>query len=551
MPAIDTGEVGVGWENQSDLPDWQVLPTVREIASQLQSWVRENRAQRGQNGFWMRTKYATKDTPYEVMRTAKRAVQDDDIVSAAFDVTEALTLQGVGWEDADVASADILNQISADIDLDTYARSAYRDLATYSQVVSAVWWETREMKPRVRSGAKRTKTGAQAPGRKSYSLVVPTKIITLDPMHVVPIGNRYFGEDRLAWHATDELLEAWAGVDNGTVNDATLSNLFIGRYTPSEDEKEWMGDAGIDTSKLMELNPRSVWRHTATRSKYELFPDFRMRSIFRLLDMKQQLMESDRVMLVGAANYLLIVKKGTDAQPGTAKEIAALQQNFSVMAKLPVIVSDHRLEIEIVSPKLDLTLVDKKYDLLDGRILANLFRAPEVNSGARGDQTAGTTSRMMARHLENQRHMLRRSIERHIGQEVWRRNRRALDDFSDQAPSLVFMPRHVQLDNDSQFTQLVMAARQQRDLSRESFLEFMGYDQAAEARRVEREAVEYDDIFKTVVPFSKAGDGGDGEPSAVAGARGGRPQGGGSSPRSAQGQVKKRTASGAPSVGGS
>jgi hypothetical protein len=103
-----------------------------------------------------------------------------------------------------------------------------------------------------------------------------------------------------------------------------------------------------------------------------------------------------------------------------------------------------------------------------------------------------------------------------------------------------------------------MAARQSRDLSRESFLESFGFDQAVEHQRIVREADLYDDDFQTAVPFTagaggdpaKVGDGQGGAPSAVTGAQGGRPVGGGSPKKSAQSQVKKRTASGAPSVGG-
>jgi hypothetical protein len=79
-----------------------------------------------------------------------------------------------------------------------------------------------------------------------------------------------------------------------------------------------------------------------------------------------------------------------------------------------------------------------------------------------------------------------------------------------------------------------------REISRESLLEFFGFDQEAEALRMELEELMYDDTFKSQVPFSAPGQGGapqdgdnsgdEGTPPAAqgaAGAQGGRPKGGG------------------------
>jgi hypothetical protein len=566
VTSIDTGWVGASAVNLTDLPDEVILPSVRETAQYLQNWVRETRAQKAKPGsLFDRTKFTAPKGPYEEMEVARTAVRDDDVVSAAADVTEGLILQGTAWGSSSEKAADVMNQVSAGLDLDGYLRAAYREQFTYSQVVSAVWWGRRDFVPRVRTtsdtpnadGSKRT-----YPQRKAITLNVPTRIVTLDPRKVVPIGDTIFGEQRLAWHATAGMMSAWTAMEDHPIAsyDATMAALFLGPYTPSDDEAMRLSEWGVDPKRLIEFRPGAVWRHTRTKPDYEPFPDLRMRSVFRLLDLKQQLLESDRVMLVGAANYILLVKKGSDAQPASQPEVDNLKEGFQVIAKLPVIVSDHRLSIEIISPKLDATLIADKYDLLDSRILARLFGAPTVNSGARGDQTAGTTTRMMQRHLETQRHMLRRTVEERIRDAIWEHpgNAEALRQFKpDEKPSLFFTPRNVQLDNDSQVIASIMAARQSRDLSRESFLETLGFDQDVEAQRMKREADLYDDIFQTQVPFSA--DGGDGnqgagdkpsEPSQVSGARGGRPAGGGQSPQSAKGQVKRRTASGAPSTGG-
>jgi len=547
MGSIDTG--WVGFENHTDLPDEMVLPSVRETAQYLQQWTRETRAQKGRSNLFDRTKFSVSENPFDQMRAAANAVQDDDVVSAAADVTEGLILQGTQWGSSNEVAADVMNQVSARVDLDGYLRTAYREQFSYSQSITASWWGYQEFTPKVRRSAEKpNKDGSRRsyPARKSYRLFVPEKLITLDPTCVVPVGHAIFGRERLAWHASADMVDAWDGRDMKF--DALMANLFSGRYTPTREEEVQFTRWGVNPKRLMEFNPDVVWRHTRTRASYQPFADLRMKSVFRLLDLKQQLLESDRVMLVGAANYILLVKKGSDGMPAAQPEVDNLKEGFQVIAKLPVIVSDHRLTIEIVSPKLDTTLIAAKYDVLDSRILARLFGAPSINSGARGDQTAGITTRMMQRHLEGQRHMLRRMVEERIRDAIWNHpaNREALSQFkADEKPSLFFTPRNVQLDNDAQVISAIMAARQSRDLSRESFLESLGFDEAVEAQRMEREQDLYDDIFQTAVPFTAApGDGSGQAPPQVTGAQGGRPAGGGSPSRSAQSSVKPKTATG-------
>ena len=97
-----------------------------------------------------------------------------------------------------------------------------------------------------------------------------------------------------------------------------------------------------------------------------------------------------------------------------------------------------------------------------------------------------------------------------------------------------------------------MGLRTQREMSRETILEYFGLDQATEAQRMEIEEKKYDDIFKTVVPFSanpqQDGNPNGAEPPNVSGSRGGRPAGGGSSPNNST-KPKPQTENGNPSTG--
>lgn len=554
--------------NMSGLPDTHVEGSLREVASQLTRWVTDQRATSSRSSLFDRSAYVAPDNAYDQMRIARQALANDDIVSGAAEVTEGLIFQGVKWESEEADDADIFNQVARDIDLDSYIRIAYRELFTCSQVVTATWWGWKEYTVRGRSNPEdlplvkkvdpatgqelfeeprdeKTLRPAKKPKgvkrKKKYRVWVPVAITVLDSTKVVPIGNTMWGQDRLAWHATKQELEAF---DAG--GDTTMETLFIGRYVPPKDEEKELVKLGIDPTKLLELNPQYVWRHSVTRPQYQRFPEIRLKSVFKLLDLKSQLMESDRVALIGAANYILLIKKGTKEDPAYPEELQNLRENFTTVAKLPVIVSDHRLEIEIIVPSQDYVLQSEKYDALDRRILNRLLGAVSIGGSGQRNESTLTVARGVARQLETKRHMLKRSLEKRIAHEVVEH---PLNDGKFEGePNLAFTPRNVQLDADQQITQAVMALRTQNEISRESILEYFGFDQSVEAQRREfEEESGLDDIFETQVPFSAAGPGGGGNaggtpPPAVTGAQGGRPTGGGSPTANAtKPQPKNRT----------
>lgn len=536
--------------NASGLPDDVVGPAVgglsQNIGRELARWVDDMRASARRSSIFDRAGYSAPDNPYSQMAVARRAVSTDDIVAGVADVTEALAFQGVHWESKNPDIADVFNQINGDLNMDEVMRVWHREEFTYSQTIIGMWWEQKKYTVRGESpdsGAKR---------RKTYDLYVPTGFTFLDPLKVVPVGTNIFGGDRLAWQATQFEIQQVQLLSQGTLIDPVMSRFFLAPYIPDQWEADHLASLGVDPRRLIELNPTNVFRHSVTRPDYERFPDIRLKAAFGLLDMKQQLMEADRVNLVGAANYILLVRKGTKEDPALQSEVDALQENFKVVAKIPVIISDHRLEIDIITPKQDMVLSAEKYDTLDRRILARCLGALTVASSGQRNETSLTVARGVARLLESRRHMMKRSLEDRMAKAIVEHPLNASQFKNEEPPNLAFTPRNVQLDADSQVVQAVMALRTQKELSRESILEYFGFDQEVEAMRREFEKDSgLDDTFGTVVPFSASGaDTPNGTPVApsVSGAQGGRPTGGGTSKQSPQAQTKPKTASGNPST---
>lgn len=566
--AVHKGEEpDVGWVNASGLPDRMVQGTVDKIGRELAKWVDNQRASRQKLSMFDRSSYVAPDNPYGQMEIARRAVENDDVISGVADVTEGLAFQGVQWESDEADDADIFNQISRDIDLDKVVRTWWREEFTYSQVVVGMWWGQKEYtvrgyappkeeplvkipgdpamgvaerfeEPRDPETNRPLKPKRGPKRKKKYDIWCPTGITFIDPQRVVPVGSGMFGKDDLAWQATEGEINAFKRVLDGTRFDPIMERFFLGPYTPSQDEARGLEAMGIDTRRLLLLNPETVFRHTVTTPDYRRFPDVRLKATFSLLDLKTQLMEADRVSLVGAANYILLIKKGEKDDPALPEELQNLKDNFTVLAKLPVIISDHRLTVEIITPDQNFTLMGDKYDTLDRRILNRALGSLTVTSSGQRNESTLTVARGVARLLESRRLMIKRELEKRIARAVVDHPRNK-DKFEDE-PNIAFVPRNVQLDSDAQVVQAVMSLRTQRELSRESILEFFGFDQEVEAqRRLNEEESGMDAIFGSQVPFSSP---------QMDGAMGGRPFGGGQPPQSVQGSVKPRTSTNAPST---
>ena len=563
------GEPIDGYVDATGLPAGSIsTDDVTTLAREAARWLDGVRGRAGRLSLFDRSAYVAPDNPFSQMATAKKAVTNDDVVGGVCDVTEGLVFQGIKWEAEDPDDADVFNQVNADLNMDDFARTWHREMFTYSQVVVGSYWAEREYsvrgysvtpakpeqttdelgqttyKPKIDPNTGEPVKPTKSKRRRKYKVRVPIALTFLDPLKVVPLAPGPFGTDRLAWYATPAEIQVWNQINEGTYVDPVMMEFFLGRPQISATEKAQLSAMDIDPKYLIELNPYRVQRFCRTKATYERFPMNRLKSVFPLLDLKQQLMEADRVNLVGAANYILLIKKGSKEQPGLPEEIRNLQENMAVLAKLPVIVGDHRLDIEIITPKQDYVLDNTKYDTLDRRIINRTLGALSIGGTGQRNESTLTIARGVARLLESQRLMMKRSLESFMGKAMMDAN----PDAFQKLPKLSFTPRNVQLDQDAQVVQAIMALRTQNELSRETILEYFNFDQEAEAQRREYEEESgLDDIFKTKVPFaSPIQDNPNGGPiaPAVSGAQGGRPAGGGATPNSPQAKTKPAAPSG-------
>jgi hypothetical protein len=439
-----------------------------------------------------RDRYVTPDNVYDQMRLAYQAIENDDVVSGVLESTESVTFSKVSFYADDEDEEDVYNQVAADIDLDSRLREMWRELFSVSQFYCACWWQTKTYKVRGTSekGNKR---------RKEITIRAPKSLSLLDPLKVVPVGVSLFRQNRLAYIADRGESENFLKAINGETSDPIVSRLILGPYKPDDGERRWMGEMGIAADHLYELNPATVFRHTATRPDFQRFATVRMKSVFELLDLKHQLRAMDRAHLIGGTNFIILITKGTDDRPASPAEVANLQMQVRTVARLPVLVGDHRLKVEIVTPKLDSTLKGERYNTIDARITARLyqmFMLGNYAAGAGGDDSV-KLAKFLAKGLESRRHMLRRTLEDAIFTPMFTRN-----DQLETAPKMLFHPKQIALDFDSAWATFLLDLRESNEISRNTILSQFDLDQADEARMLEREAEKYDDIFMTQVPFS-------------------------------------------------
>lgn len=554
----------LGVINTTDIPTDIVADSsqLREIASTLGRWVEEGRSRGSSSGsLFNRNAYSPPNNPYDEMRSARHAVRYDSIVAGVQETTEAFAFQGVKWEGEDPDEADIFNQLARIQNLDATVRKMWREEFTYGQFVAAKLWGWAELtvRGRTKSGNKR---------KRKVRVWAPLQIRILDSLKIVPAGVGPLGGETLCWQATQGEVGTYQQAFKGERIDPLMTTFFQGTYIPDYDETNELAKIGVDPAKLLAMNPDWVFRHTMTKPDYERFTDVRLKSLFTLLDLKRALIEADRALLIGAAKYILLIRKGEKDTPALPEEMQNLQENYQFIAKLPVIISDHRLSIDIIAPKTDMTLNEDKYQTLDSRILARLLGTLTIGSKGRGSDDQQSLSYTVAKVMENRRHMLKRTLEFELAHAIVTHPKNA--GVFETSPSLVYTPRNIALSMEQSYAQALLALRTSRELSRETILEFFGMDQATEAQRMQLEEEFYDDIFKTQVPYSAApGDPNapvDGEvedkalpaapakapakkavePPAVSGARGGRPVGGGQSKQSPAAIAKPKTGAGNP-----
>lgn len=448
-------------------------------------------------------KYQTPPNFFEELRVAAYAAKYDDIVSGVADTTEQLAFRRVAIEAKDDDQNDIWAQIVDELNIESKLRAIWREQFILSQCYCGILWHRKSYRVLAKNEAGRSKRGM------FNNILVPRAITILDPLKVVPVGEFMFGNERLAYIADIEEARAITAklqskadgeTDSG---DLIVTQLIERPYIPGFSERQDLAAITGITSlegRMFLLNQDSCFRVTATRPDYLRFADVRMASVFELLDAKRILTEMDRTDMLSSTNCIILVKKGSEALPAQKGELQAAKAQMSSSSRMPIIISDHRMEIELITKKTDKTLSPERYNGLNSRITSRLYQilsAGNYSSGTATDNSPGLF-KIIASSMEARRDMIRDAIMDNIFDVVWRKN----DKFTNR-PTMNFYPRRIALDFDANIATFMQDLADRQILSPETLLAEMDILLSEEMDRIVRAEAQYPELVNRYsVPYS-------------------------------------------------
>lgn len=518
-------------DNRTDLPNGMVEEGVKEylVENASLAWGHQSTFQTYANeggSLLARSKFRVPSNVFEEIKLARSIVEtDDDVRSTVGAMIATAYADGMQNFHEDERTVALFNEIARHSNLDHVFKEIYREYLIAQQVTTVTVYTRERMTF--------TPDGTEEPQEERIAAPL---IGVLHSEDIRVADSDLFGNGTLAYVPPDEDLRKWLEEFFGqrttaarkaamAREDPVAATLFL-RPVKVENERTLLA-TGVTAYVL---NPRMTARFTAPKGA-NTHPRPLLTANFALIEAKRLLNLMDYALLQGGANFIVIAKKGTDQRPVTNQaELDSLGEAVRKASRTGVIVGDHRVNIEIITPELNELLNHDKRSLI-GRKLANLLvRVPEPVKDAR-DEAMKTWVELATRVITDDRNTVRRHVERSTYEETRKRNTRV---FKKGAPK-VWHPKII-LQGSQFFTDYVLKLRDRGDIPRKFAVEAGGFDWEAGVAQRKREVAAGTDetMAPAAVPFDSPGgapgdDGGNGRPRGSGpnnGAPGARPGGG-------------------------
>lgn len=488
-------------DNQTDLPDPVVEEAVKDYFVENASIVGQSVSsfQTYDGGSLMhRAKFKPPTTVQDEIKLARSLVERDDDVGAAVGAAIAVAF-GDGMEnfDEDEQVVTLFNNVAREANLDAVLKEMYREYLVAAQVTTVSLFRRRSFDFQPEGGDGRSK--------RTFSVSSPL-VGVLHSEHIVPLGSDLFqtadlGYDPLDNRALREWLEEFFGRHTTAARRAEMRRqdpVSAAMFVEVVDHKDPQLLGSMPARQVYRLNPRMVSRTTMPKGEAP-HPRPLLTRDFPLLEAKRLLNLMDHALLQGGMNFIVVAKKGTDQRPALPDEVSNLHDVVRKASRSGVIVGDHRLSFDVITPNLDAMLAKEKRRLLGRKIAQAILRVPEW--ATEGAQTEGMKAEVefMARVITSDRRDLRRHIENYVYYEVSQRNS---GPFKGGAAKLWF-PKIV-LEGTQFFTDYVLKLRDRGDIPRRWAVEAGGFDYDAALSERAREVKRGDDdtLAPAAVPFS-------------------------------------------------
>lgn len=528
--------------NETDLPDDVIEDAVTTYIEEHASVLGVSRGSTFQNyanegSLLNRSKFRTPGNVFEEIMLARDLAERDDDVGAAMGTMIATAFEeGMRNVHQDEVTVALFDKAAKHAKLDAQFPEMYRELLIAGSVTTATIFQRTSIQFQPQ-GAERQRT---------RGLVVP-RIGILPAEHIRVVDEDIFGTGTLAYVPMTGAQERWLRemfADETTpARRAEMRRLnpVLAALLTEQIRVPWQ-DVAISSLEhpdpplgdyMYKLNPSMVARVTFPKGAWR-YPRPLLTRNFALLEAKRLLNIMDFALLQGGANFLVIVKKGTDQKPAKQDEIDNLRETIKRATRTGVVVGDHRLSVEIITPNLTELLNESKRKLVGRKLAMALMRVPEASVDNPGTEGMKVEVEFATRVISNDRRLLRRHIENEVYEEIVNRN----PNHFASGPASIWQPKLV-LQGTNYFTDYILKLRDRGDISRRSTIEAGGFDYDAEVQQRKREKASGDDRALTPppVPFTATSGGAGPQDNG-----GGRPAGSG--PNNGAAGARQRASSG-------
>ena len=513
QPTMDTGYLGPGSspttaliDNRSGLPDDEVREAIME------QWVEMAGLQFSQpNNFQLysnfqssmlaRTPFKTPGNVIEEIKLARAIADTDDDVAGTLGGMLAVAYgEGLQNHHQDETTLEFFNQMTAPtaINLESLLEEMHREYLIAGSVTTVTLFTRQRLKYWPLKSDEPVEAQLQVP----HVGILPSeslRVLTNDILNMGEIG--FWVEDLNLKRWLDKFFNPttppWE-LERMRTEEPVPAALFTGRrevpYTDS--------DVNTRGKTIYTLNQRMIHRTSMPKGSQPYARPLLTRN-FALLEAKRLLNLMDYALLQGGTNYIVVAKKGSDQQPALQPEIENLVSQVTHASRSGVMVGDHRLSIEIITPDLEELLNPGKRKLLGRKIAMGLMRQSEQVEPEGGTQGALNEIELFGRVVTADRRKMLTHAEAAFYQDTALRNRSV---FKQGAPT-IWGPKIILADA-KDYWQMVLNARDRGDIPRRWLVEALGYNYEAGIAERERELKRGDDEILTPgsTPFSNEGE---------------------------------------------
>ncbi|MDQ1584499.1 MAG: hypothetical protein QOF36_2553 [Microbacteriaceae bacterium] len=491
-PRLENGD-GTLIVNETDLPDGAVqhaVATYFEESAAFNLGGNSNTFQMyaNQGGSMLaRPKFSPPSDVFGEMRLARDLAERDDDVGSTIGALVALAY-GEGFQNThpDEVTVALYDEIAKNMKLPQVQAEAYRELLITSQIISVTLF-TRESYSFIPQGTDRYRTRT----------VTSPLLGFLPAEHVRVVGNDLFGGGDLYFLPPDENLKRWLverfnpSTSAGRLaqmrsEDPVAYTLFTEEHKVSPVDP----DDTIAGLTLYRLNPRMIERSFFPKGAWK-YPRPLLTRNFALLEAKRLLNIMDYSLLQGGANYIVIAKKGSDAQPAQPGEVENLRDVVRRAGRSGVMVGDHRVSIDILTPELKELMNPDKRRLLGRKLSQAMTRVPEHTSENAGTEGMKSEVEILTRVVASDRKMVSMHIVAAAYEPTAKRNPNTFTG----GPAKLWHPKIV-LQGTNYFTDMILKLLDRGAIPLRYAVEFAGFDfEAAVEEKKRQKAQGLDEVM--------------------------------------------------------